>query len=107
MGILTVGVVTKPFEFEGTRRMKAADAGLAELEANVDSLIVILNDKLLDVPGPLNHRPEHRRTGDMGALRRCKCSRYRRYRCALRLASHPVSPARRRPCRRSSGRAPT
>ena len=51
MGILTVGVVTKPFEFEGNRRMKSADAGLAELEANVDSLIVILNDKLLDVLG--------------------------------------------------------
>ena len=51
MGILTVGVVTKPFEFEGGRRMKAADAGLQELEANVDSLIVILNDKLLDVLG--------------------------------------------------------
>ena len=51
MGILTVGVVTKPFEFEGPRRMKAADAGVAELEANVDSLIVILNDKLLDVLG--------------------------------------------------------
>jgi cell division protein FtsZ len=46
-----VGVVTKPFEFEGNRRMKSADAGLAELEANVDSLIVILNDKLLDVLG--------------------------------------------------------
>jgi cell division protein FtsZ len=51
MGILTVGVVTKPFEFEGLRRMKAADTGLAELEVNVDSLIVILNDKLLDVLG--------------------------------------------------------
>ena len=51
MGILTVGVVTKPFEFEGNRRSKAADAGLAELEANVDSLIVVLNDKLLDVLG--------------------------------------------------------
>jgi cell division protein FtsZ len=51
MGILTVGVVTKPFEFEGNRRMKAADAGLAELEANVDSLIVILNEKLLEVLG--------------------------------------------------------
>lgn len=50
-GILTVGVVTKPFDFEGGRRMKAADAGVAELEANVDSLIVILNDKLLDVLG--------------------------------------------------------
>jgi cell division protein FtsZ len=51
MGILTVGVVTKPFEFEGNRRMKAADAGVAELEANVDSLIVVLNEKLLDVMG--------------------------------------------------------
>lgn len=51
MGILTVGVVTKPFEFEGGRRAKAADSGLAELEANVDSLIVVLNDKLLDVLG--------------------------------------------------------
>jgi cell division protein FtsZ len=51
MGILTVGVVTKPFEFEGNRRMKAADIGLAELEANVDSLIVVLNEKLLEVLG--------------------------------------------------------
>ena len=51
MGILTVGVVTKPFDFEGGRRMKAADTGLAELEANVDSLIVILNEKLLEVLG--------------------------------------------------------
>ena len=51
MGILTVGVVTKPFEFEGGRRMANADAGLAELEANVDSLIVVLNEKLLDVLG--------------------------------------------------------
>ncbi|MDZ7813127.1 MAG: cell division protein FtsZ [Ideonella sp.] len=51
MGILTVGVVTKPFEFEGGRRTKQADAGVAELEANVDSLIVVLNDKLLEVLG--------------------------------------------------------
>jgi cell division protein FtsZ len=51
MGILTVGVVTKPFEFEGNRRMKQADTGLAELEANVDSLIVVLNEKLLEVLG--------------------------------------------------------
>ncbi|AWI54652.1 cell division protein FtsZ [Aquabacterium olei] len=51
MGILTVGVVTKPFEFEGNRRTKQADAGLAELEANVDSLIVVLNEKLLEVLG--------------------------------------------------------
>ena len=51
MGILTVGVVTKPFEFEGKRRMDNADAGLTELEANVDSLIVVLNEKLLEVLG--------------------------------------------------------
>ncbi len=51
MGILTVGVVTKPFEFEGGRRMKQAEAGLAELEANVDSLIVVLNEKLIEVLG--------------------------------------------------------
>lgn len=51
MGILTVGVVTKPFEWEGGRRMANADSGVAELEANVDSLIVVLNEKLQDVLG--------------------------------------------------------
>lgn len=51
MGILTVGVVTKPFEWEGGRRMANADAGVAELEANVDSLIVVLNEKLQEVLG--------------------------------------------------------
>jgi cell division protein FtsZ len=51
MGILTVGVVTKPFDFEGNRRMKSAEIGVAELEANVDSLIVVLNEKLLEVLG--------------------------------------------------------
>jgi cell division protein FtsZ len=51
MGILTVGVVTKPFEFEATKRMQNAEQGLVELEANVDSLIVVLNEKLLEVLG--------------------------------------------------------
>jgi cell division protein FtsZ len=51
MNILTVGVVTKPFDWEGGRRLTNADAGLAELEANVDSLIVVLNEKLLQVLG--------------------------------------------------------
>jgi cell division protein FtsZ len=51
MGILTVGVVTKPFDFEGKRRCMQADDGVAELEANVDSLIVVLNEKLLQVMG--------------------------------------------------------
>lgn len=51
MGILTVGVVTKPFDWEGGRRMTNAESGLAELEANVDSLIVVLNEKLQQVLG--------------------------------------------------------
>ncbi len=51
MGILTVGVVTKPFSFEGGKRMKAAEAGIAEFSKHVDSLIVILNDKLIEVMG--------------------------------------------------------
>ena len=51
MGVLTVAVVTKPFEFEGTKRQAHADQGLDELEKNVDSLIVVLNEKLLEVYG--------------------------------------------------------
>jgi len=46
MGVLTVGVVTKPFLFEGTRRMRAAEAGIAELQKHVDTLIVIPNQNL-------------------------------------------------------------
>lgn len=46
-GVLTVAVTTKPFFFEGAQRMKIAEQGLAELEQNVDALIVIPNDKLL------------------------------------------------------------
>ncbi|MED5544835.1 MAG: cell division protein FtsZ [Pseudomonadota bacterium] len=45
-GILTVGVVCKPFLFEGTRRMRAAEAGIEELQKNVDTLIVIPNQNL-------------------------------------------------------------
>ena len=52
MGILTVAVVTKPFPFEGRKRMNIADAGMQELSENVDSLITIPNEKLLDVLGP-------------------------------------------------------
>ena len=46
MGVLTVGVVTKPFLFEGTRRMRAAEAGIDELQTQVDTLIVIPNQNL-------------------------------------------------------------
>jgi cell division protein FtsZ len=51
LGILTVAVVSKPFEFEGPKRFKVAETGLAELEASVHSLIVILNNKLEEVMG--------------------------------------------------------
>ena len=51
MGILTVAVVTKPFQFEGGKRMSVAEAGLKELEESVDSLITIPNEKLLAVMG--------------------------------------------------------
>ena len=46
MGILTVGVVTKPFSFEGARRMKQAEEGISELRSRVDSLVIIPNDRL-------------------------------------------------------------
>ncbi len=46
-GVLTVGVTTKPFFFEGAQRMKLAEQGLADLENEVDAIIVIPNDKLL------------------------------------------------------------
>ena len=51
MGILTVAVVTKPFAWEGSKRMKIAEAGIEEIAPHVDSLIVILNDKLEEVLG--------------------------------------------------------
>ncbi len=51
LGILTVAVVTKPFIFEGKKRMKIAQAGIAELAKNVDSLITIPNQKLLAIMG--------------------------------------------------------
>jgi 3-phosphoshikimate 1-carboxyvinyltransferase len=51
MGILTVGVVFKPFSSEGPQRIKNAEAGIAEFVEKVDSLIVILNDKLVEVIG--------------------------------------------------------
>ena len=51
MGILTVAVVTKPFSFEGMKRMQTAESGIDELAQNVDSVIVILNEKLEEVLG--------------------------------------------------------
>ena len=49
LGILTVAVVTKPFRFEGPRRLQNAERGIREIEKYVDSLIVVANDKLLEI----------------------------------------------------------
>lgn len=49
LGILTVSVVTKPFRFEGARRMQNAERGIRELEQFVDSLVIVPNDKLLEI----------------------------------------------------------
>ena len=49
LGTLTIAVVTKPFNFEGKQRMKNAEAGIAELKQHVDTLVVIPNDRLLQV----------------------------------------------------------
>ena len=49
MGILTVGVVTKPFAFEGPQRMRSAERGLENLKQSVDTLVIIPNSKLLDI----------------------------------------------------------
>jgi cell division protein FtsZ len=51
-GILTVGVVTKPFSFEGNRRMRSADNGITELQQHVDTLIVIPNQNLFRIANP-------------------------------------------------------
>lgn len=49
LGVLTIGVVTKPFSFEGKKRMRQAEEGIALLQKNVDTLIVIPNDRLLQI----------------------------------------------------------
>ncbi|MDE4957459.1 cell division protein FtsZ, partial [Francisella tularensis subsp. holarctica] len=51
LGILTVSVVTKPFHFEGPRRMKAAEHGIDELTKHVDSILTVTNETLLSVLG--------------------------------------------------------
>ncbi len=50
-GILTVAVVTKPFSFEGNQRMRLAEQGLAELEREVDAILIIPNDRLIAIAG--------------------------------------------------------
>ena len=49
MGALTIGVVSRPFSFEGRKRALQADMGISELKSAVDTLIVVPNDRLLQV----------------------------------------------------------
>ncbi len=51
MGALTIGIVTRPFSFEGKKRMRQAEQGLAELRRSVDTMIVVPNDRILSVVG--------------------------------------------------------
>ena len=64
MGILTVGVVTKPFRFEAKQRMNNALAGIEKLKASVDTLIVIPNDKLLEIVDRRTTMPEALKKAD-------------------------------------------
>ncbi len=64
MGILTVGVVTRPFTFEGKTRAENAEEGIARLKENVDTLIVIPNDKLLEIVDRRTSMPEALRKAD-------------------------------------------
>ncbi len=64
MGILTVGVVTKPFGFEGKTRMNNALGGLERLKENVDTLIIIPNDKLLEIVDRRTTMPEALKKAD-------------------------------------------
>jgi cell division protein FtsZ len=56
LDILTVGIVTAPFGFEGKKKMLQADAGIRELKENCDTVLVILNDKLREIYGNLSIR---------------------------------------------------
>lgn len=64
MGILTVGVVTKPFRFEAKQRMNNAIQGIERLKENVDTLIVIPNDKLLEIVDRRTSMPEALKKAD-------------------------------------------
>ena len=68
LGALTVGVVTKPFGFEGKRRAQQADEGIEELRAEVDTLIVIPNDRLLSISDRSISAPEAFKSADQVLL---------------------------------------
>ena len=65
MGILTVGVVTTPFNFEGRRRQRSAEKGIDALESHVDSLIIIPNQRLLSVYGDISMKDAYKKADDV------------------------------------------
>ena len=65
MGILTVGVVTTPFNFEGKRRQQSAEKGIEALEAHVDSLIIIPNQRLLKVFRDISMKDAYKKADDV------------------------------------------
>src|SRR5512136_537914 len=64
VGALTIGVVTRPFTFEGSRRMQSAEAGIARLKEQADTLIVIPNDRLLQIVDKRSNLQEAFRVAD-------------------------------------------
>ena len=64
MGILTVGVVTTPFNFEGKRRLQSAEKGIEALEQHVDSLIIIPNQRLLKVFRDISMKDDYKKADD-------------------------------------------
>lgn len=68
MGLLTVAIVTKPFFFEGSRKVRQAKNGIEELRQNVDSIIVISNDKIRDIYGNLTQDDAFGRVDDIVAI---------------------------------------
>ena len=112
LGALTIGVVTRPFSFEGKRRAIQAEQGIASLREEVDTLIVIPNDKLLqmidhqiailDAFKLRYHRPDHNARFDQSRLRRCEVHPGERW---LRVDGHWISAGRGpRPRGRGDGR---
>ncbi len=65
MGILTVGVVTTPFNFEGKRRLQSAEKGIEALEQHVDSLIIIPNQRLLKVFRDISMKDAYKKADDV------------------------------------------
>ena len=65
MGILTVGIVTTPFSFEGRRKLLQADEGIQKLKENVDALIVVSNDKISEIFGNLGNGDAFARANDV------------------------------------------